>query len=125
MVTRLDRLARSGGDLYAILTQLEAKGVGFRCLQQGDVNTTTSTGKLVLAILEAVAAFENDIRAERQRDGIEKAKAERPEVYRGRRPTVDREAILKLAGEGVGVSAIAKQLGYGRSSVNRALGRQR
>ena len=39
----------------------------------GAVDTTTSTGKLVLAILGAVAEFETDIRKERQKDGIEKA----------------------------------------------------
>src|SRR5437764_17824 len=35
VVTRLDRLARSAADLHAVVSQLNAKGVGFRCLQQG------------------------------------------------------------------------------------------
>ena len=55
LVTRLDRLARSGGDLQNIVNRLNAKGVGFRCLQQGAVDTTTGMGKLVLGILGAVA----------------------------------------------------------------------
>lgn len=121
VVTRLDRLARSAGDLHTIVNQLNTKGVSFRCLQQGAVDTTTSTGKLVLGILGVVAEFENDIRRERQLDGIAKVKAEHPERYRGRRPTVDMEAIRKLHAEGVGPSAIAKQLGYGRMTVWRAL----
>jgi DNA invertase Pin-like site-specific DNA recombinase len=63
------------GDLHRIIEQLNAAGVMFRCLQQGGVDTAaTSTGKLMLAILESVAEFENDIRRERQRDGIERAK---------------------------------------------------
>ncbi|RVT93420.1 recombinase family protein [Sphingomonas crocodyli] len=121
VVTKLDRLARSGRDLYLIVDQLSSKNVGFRCLSQGAVDTTTPMGKLVLGILGAVAEFELDIRQERQRDGIERAKRERPEVYRGRRPTVDQEAIRKLRAEGVGPSAIAKKLGYGRMTVYRAL----
>lgn len=121
VVTRLDRLARSGGDLYSIVNRLNAKGVAFRCLQQGAVDTTSSMGKLVLGILGAVAEFETDIRRERQRDGIERTKAANPERYRGRRPTVDREAIRALAAQGIGPTAIAKQLGYGRRTVYRAL----
>ena len=75
VVTRLDRLARSGRDLHDIIAQLSVKQVGFRCVQQGAVDTTTSMGKLILGILGAVAEFETDIRKERQREGIERAKA--------------------------------------------------
>ena len=46
LVTRLDRLARSTQDLHNILAKLEGKGVGFRCLSQSGVDTTTSTGKV-------------------------------------------------------------------------------
>lgn len=69
VVTRLDRLARSGRDLHDIIAHLSAKRVGFRRLQQGAVDTTTSMGKLILGILGAVAEFEIDIRKERQREG--------------------------------------------------------
>jgi DNA invertase Pin-like site-specific DNA recombinase len=124
IVTRLDRLARSGKDLYEIVDQLSAKGASFRCLQQGAVDTTTSMGKLVLGILGAVAEFEKDIRAERQAEGIAKVKEAHPERYRGRRPTVDKEAIRALAGQGMGATAIAKQLGYGRRTIYRALEEQ-
>ena len=125
IVTRLDRLARSGADLYGIVGRLNAKGVAFRCLQQGAVDTTTSMGKLVLGILGAVAEFETDIRKERQRDGIAKVKETHPERYRGRRPTVDQEAIRKLHAEGLGPTAIAKKLGYGRMTVWRVLNLKR
>jgi DNA invertase Pin-like site-specific DNA recombinase len=121
MVTRLDRLARSGADLYAIVARMNAKGVSFRCLQQGAVDTTSSMGKLVLGILGAVAEFETDIRKERQRDGIDRAKTEHPERYRGRRPKLDPEVIRRLAAEGLGPSAIAEQLGCSRMSVHRVL----
>lgn len=119
LVTRLDRLARSGGDLQNIVNRLNAKSVGFRCLQQGAVDTTTGMGKLVLGILGAVAEFEADIRKERQLEGIAKAKA--AGVYKGRKPSVDVDAVKALKVSGKGPAEIAKELGIGRASVYRAL----
>jgi DNA invertase Pin-like site-specific DNA recombinase len=119
IVTRLDRLARSGSDLQNIVTRLNTKGVGFRCLQQGAVDTTTGMGKLVLGILGAVAEFEADIRKERQLEGI--AKAKEAGVYKGRKPTVNVEAVKALKVSGKGPAEIAKELGIGRASVYRAL----
>ncbi len=119
VVTRLDRLARSGKDLHNIIDQLQSKKVGFRCLQQGAVDTTTSMGKLVLGILGAVAEFETDIRKERQREGIEKAK--RRGVYKGRPASIDANKVQALKAAGMGASAIASELGIGRASVYRLL----
>lgn len=120
VVTRLDRLARSAGDLHALVSQLSRKGVGFRCLQQSGVDTTTSAGKLLLSMLAAVAEFETDIRKERQREGIDRAKA--AGVYKGRKPSVDTAAVRQLREQGVSPTLIAKQLRIGRASVYRALG---
>lgn len=120
IVTRLDRLARSVGDLKDIVRRLEAKGVGFRCLQQSEIDTTTSTGRLMLNILGAIAEFEGDLRRERQRDGIEAAKAKG--VYKGRPRSIDAASVKALRGEGIGPAEIARRLGIGRASVYRALG---
>jgi DNA invertase Pin-like site-specific DNA recombinase len=117
VVSRLDRLARSIIDLRKIIDRLTAKGVGFRCLQQGAIDTTRSDGRLLLNILASFAEFETDIRRERQADGIAKAKAEGK--YRGRPATIDAAAIAQLEAEGMGASAIAKHLGIGRASVYR------
>jgi DNA invertase Pin-like site-specific DNA recombinase len=119
VVTRLDRLARSSNDLHNIIKRLVDKKVQFRCLQQSGVDTDSNTGKLMLAILGAVAEFETDIRKERQREGIDKAKA--AGVYKGRKPSADVDAIRQLKAQGVGPSAIAKQLKLGRTTVYRAL----
>jgi len=119
VVTRLDRLARSSNDLHNIIARLTGKGVKFRCLQQSGVDTDSGMGKLVLAILGAVAEFETDIRRERQREGIEKAKE--AGVYKGRKPSVDAAKVRELREAGMNPSAIAKELGVGRTSVWRAL----
>lgn len=119
VVSRLDRFARSTQDLHNLLGALEAKGVGFRCLAQSGVDTTTPTGKLTLSILGAVAAFEADLRAERQADGIARAKQEGR--YKGRSASIDYAKVKKLNGQGISPTEIASLLGIGRTSVYRAL----
>jgi DNA invertase Pin-like site-specific DNA recombinase len=120
VVTRLDRLARSVIDLHQIIAELSSKGVGFRVLQQSGIDTTTSTGKLTMGILAAVAEFEADIRAERQRDGIEAAKAKG--VYKGRKPSVDAEEIKQALAAGERPADVARRLGCARSTVYRLAG---
>lgn len=121
IVTRLDRLARSVADLFAIIETLQAKGVAFRCLQQSGVDTDSSTGRLMMAILGAVAAFEADIRKERQMEGIAKAKA--AGVYKGRKPIIDGEKVKQLHKDGMRPADIARKLKIGRASVYRYLER--
>lgn len=119
IVTRLDRLARSMLDLKQIVAGLASKGVTFRCLQQGAIDTTRSDGKLLLNILASFAEFETDLRRERQRDGIDKAKA--AGVYKGRPVSIEGDRIRAMHAEGTGPAAIARALGIGRASVYRHL----
>lgn len=119
VVTRLDRLARSVGDLHRIIETLNAKQVGFRCLNQSGVDTSSSTGKLMLAILGAVACFESDIRAERQAEGVAKARA--AGRYKGRKASIDPARVKELHQSGLGPAAIAREMKIGRASVYRAL----
>ena len=120
MVTRLDRLARSVIDLHQIVARVTAKGVAFRALQQSGIDTSTSVGKLTMGVLAAVAEFETDIRAERQRDGIDAAKAKG--VYQGRPATVDAAGIKAALAAGERPAALAKRLGVARSTVYRLAG---
>lgn len=119
MVTRIDRLARSIGDLQDIVRELRAKGVSLKATEQ-PIDTSTAAGKAFLDMLGVFAEFETNIRRERQLEGIAKAKAEG--VYKGRKPSIDAEAVTALKAQGVGASEIAKRLGIGRASVYRILG---
>lgn len=118
LVTRLDRFARSSVDLHNMVRALEDKGVGFRCIEQSGVDTTTSSGKLMLSMLGAVAEFETAIRRERQQEGIEKAKA--AGVYRGRKARIDPERVRQMLSEGMKPGQVAKALGCSRMTVHRA-----
>jgi DNA invertase Pin-like site-specific DNA recombinase len=56
-VTKLDRLARSVGDLLGILGRLEAKKVSLRVLSMSGtqaLDTAASTGRLMLSVIGAV-----------------------------------------------------------------------
>ena len=66
------------------------------------------------------AEFETNLRRERQLEGIAKAKA--AGVYKGRPASINADEVRRLKGEGMGPSAIAKQLKIGRASVYQVLG---
>jgi DNA invertase Pin-like site-specific DNA recombinase len=70
-------------------------------------------------MLSVFAAFETDVRRERQTEGI--ARAKRAGVHRGGVPRPDRERVHALKSEGRGPAAIARELGMARSSVYRLL----
>lgn len=118
MVTRVDRLARSIGDLQDIVRALKAKGVSLKATEQ-PIDTSTAAGKAFLDMLGVFAEFETNLRRERQIEGIAKAKAKG--VYRGRKPSVDVARIRELKAAGMGPSEIATTVGVGRASVYRAL----
>jgi DNA invertase Pin-like site-specific DNA recombinase len=119
MVTRIDRLARSVRDLEAIVEVVRTRGAFLRATEQ-PVDTSTAAGKAFLQMLGVFAEFETALRRERQMEGIAKAKIQG--VYKGRKASVDVDAVRALRDQGVGASEIAKRLGIGRASVYRALG---
>jgi DNA invertase Pin-like site-specific DNA recombinase len=118
MVTRIDRLARSIGDLQDIVRAVRAKGASLRATEQ-PIDTTTAAGKAFLDMLGVFAEFETNLRKERQAEGIAKAKA--AGVYKGRPPSIDVMKIRDLKRKGLGASEIAKVLKIGRASVYRSL----
>src|SRR5258705_7772080 len=118
MVTRIDRLARSIGDLQDIVRAVKAKGATLTATEQ-PIDTSTAAGKCFLDMLGVFAEFETNLRKERQLEGIADAKARG--VYRGRKPSIDPRKIKQMKVDGIGPSTIAKTLKIGRASVYRAL----
>ena len=118
VVTRLDRLARSISDLITISQALEAKGAALQVLHQ-NIETETPAGCLFFAIMGAIGQFETELWRERQMEGIAKARA--GGVYKGRQRQVALGEVRALREQGLGASAIARQLGCSRKTVYRAL----
>jgi DNA invertase Pin-like site-specific DNA recombinase len=118
MVTRIDRLARSIGDLQDIVRAVKARGASLKATEQ-PIDTSTAAGKCFLDMLGVFAEFETNLRRERQLEGIADAKARG--VYKGRKPSIDPAKVRQMKADGMGPSAIAKALKIGRASVYRAL----
>jgi DNA invertase Pin-like site-specific DNA recombinase len=122
VVTKIDRLARSTSDLYCIVTALADKGVVFKVIDDPSIDTSSRTGKLIMGILALIAEFENDIRRERQMDGIKKAR-ERG-IQFGRKPLLVPDTIKnvkKLRKAGKTVPEIMRLTHLSKASVYRAL----
>jgi DNA invertase Pin-like site-specific DNA recombinase len=121
VVTRLDRLARSTLHLCQIASQLKRKGVNL-CVLDQNINTSDATGRLLFNMLGAIAQFETEIRAERQMDGIIKAKQRG--VRFGRRKTLSSEQIGELRNRrkgGVLIKTLMKDYNLSKATVYRYL----
>ena len=118
-VTKLDRLARSVGDLMRIVDLLAEKGASLRVLN-AHIDTSNASGKAFLGMLAIFAEFETNLRRERQLEGIAKAKADGR--YKGRPASIDADQVRQLKGDGKGATEIARAMGVGRASAYRLLG---
>jgi DNA invertase Pin-like site-specific DNA recombinase len=118
MVTRIDRLAYSIDDLQNIVRAINAKGASLKATQQ-PIDTSTAAGQAFLEMLGVFADFEMNLRKERQREGIAKARAEGR--YKGRPTSIDFSKVHELKAQGMGVTDIAKEMKIARASVYRAL----
>ena len=114
--TRTDRVARSVLDLQLIVKELTEKGVSLTATEQ-PISTKDATSKCFLDMLSVFAEFETNLRKERQMDGIKANK----DKFKGRGQTIDIDKIKALKGQGMGATAIAKEMGIDRTSVYRLL----
>lgn len=121
VVTRLDRLARSTRHLCQIAAELHRKQVHLQVLDQ-HLDTGDATGRLLFHMLGAIAQFETELRAERQMDGIRKAKAQG--VRFGRTRLLNTEQIGELRQrrqQGVLIKTLMHDYRLSKASVYRYL----
>lgn len=120
VITRLDRFARSLEHALSLERKIAERGASLKILDP-NIDTGTPTGRLIFSMIGAIAEFERQIMLERQREGIQKARAEGK--YKGRAPTARAKAteIKTLRDQGIGAAEIARRLKIGRASVYRVL----
>jgi DNA invertase Pin-like site-specific DNA recombinase len=118
IVVKLDRLGRNTRDVLNLVHELEEKGASLRVLEPA-IDTGGPMGRMVLTVLGMVAEMELGFIRDRQRAGIDAAKAKG--IYKGRPVTFDRARIVSLRKEGMGASDIAKAVGCKRGNVYKAL----
>lgn len=118
VVTRLDRLGRDTRDVLNLIHECEQRQA-FVTVLDPHISTRGEMGHIVLTVLGMVATMKRRFIKERQREGIERAKAKG--AYRGGHPRLDRKRIAALRDEGFGPAAIAKAVGCSRMQVYRIL----
>ena len=125
VVTKLDRLARSLPDARAIADELTARQV--RLNLGGSVYDPTDAVGRLFNVLAMVAEFESDLIRLRTREGMKVAKAKGH--LRGKKPKLTRRQeahlVSLLASGEYSTAEVAELFGVGRSTVYRAIERQR
>ena len=120
----MDRLARNLDDLRSIVRKLTAKGVEV-CFVKEQLTFTgedTAVANLLLSVMGAFAEFERSLIRERQREGIELAKARG--AYRGRRRSLSDDQVAELrrrVEDGVPKAVLARELGVSRETLYQYL----
>ena len=124
VVWRLDRLGRSMPHLVALVEDLLGKGIGFRSLQDGAIDTTTASGELMFNIFSSLAQFERRLIQERTQAGLAAARARGR--LGGRRPIPPDDPRVVTAkrlhkDRGLSIDQICKMLGISRPTFYRYL----
>lgn len=116
LVWKLDRLSRSMKDLVSTLDRMGELGIDF-VSYQNNMDTTTSTGKLIFHVLGAVAEFEREIISERIKAGLRNAKSKGKKLGR---PSVQKfllDKAKKMRQEGMTYQSIGQKLGVHYSTI--------
>jgi DNA invertase Pin-like site-specific DNA recombinase len=118
VVTRVDRLGRDTRDVLNIVHDCDRRQA-FVTVLEPHVSTRGEVGRIVMTVLGMVAQMERRFIKDRQREGIEKAKAKG--TYRGGVRRIDRAEVELMHAKGDGPSAIASALGCSRMQIYRIL----
>src|ERR1700686_4395227 len=120
-VTRIDRLARSTFDLFAIVKRIVDSKAQFRSLAEPWADTGTSTGRLMLAVLGGLADVERDLIRTRTAEGRSRAKALGKQMGRppALTPAQQKEATRRRA-QGATLQELADSYDRSISTMGRA-----
>lgn len=125
VITTLDRLGRSVGNMLTLAEELRTEDIALRVLNLGggDVNTSTPMGSMVFTVMAALAQMELEIKRERVLDSVSKRRAAGADL--GGRPRKITDSQLRnaahLVSADVPVAEVARNLGISRATLYRRL----
>jgi putative DNA-invertase from lambdoid prophage Rac len=118
VVSKLDRLGRDAIDILSTIKLLSERSIKVIVLQLGNTDLTSTTGKLLLTMLSAVAEMERSIIIERTQAGLARARAEGKKLGRRSKTTDEQKTeIRKRLSAGDSVSAVARDYGVSRATI--------
>lgn len=123
VITKLDRIGRSLVNVVDVLNTLTERGIQIRCLDQGEIDTTSANGKMLAGILAVLAQWESDMTRERTIEGLAAAKARHGGQLPTRGPSITADQIetaKRLAAEqDMSAARIAAVIGVSRATLYR------
>ena len=119
-VTRIDRLARSTFDLFAIVKRIVDTKAQFRSLAEPWADSTSSTGRLMLAVLGGLADVERDLIRTRTAEGKSRAKAQGKHMGRPLPSCPSSRKRPPTAARGATLQELARSYDVGISTIRRA-----
>jgi DNA invertase Pin-like site-specific DNA recombinase len=119
-VTRIDRLARSIFDLFTIIKAITDAGGQFRSLAEPMADTSTSTGRAMLAIIGALADVERDLIRTRTAEGRSRAKGRGQHMGRPSALTTQQQAEARQRlQDGATLQELADSYNVSKATVSR------
>jgi DNA invertase Pin-like site-specific DNA recombinase len=118
-VWSIDRLGRNTLEVLTVAEELRGRGVGLVSYREPAVDTTGATGRLVLELMAAFAAFERQRLSDRTRAGLRTAKRQGKQLGRPRKATIAQIQNLLVLNKG-SIAATARMLGVDPTTVSRA-----
>jgi DNA invertase Pin-like site-specific DNA recombinase len=119
-VTRIDRLARSTFDLFAIVKQIVDAGGQFCSLAEPWADTATSTGRLMIAVLGGLADVERDLIRTRTAEGRSRATARGQHMGRPPALTPQQQAEARQRRvDGATLKELAQSYNVGLATISR------
>ena len=117
-VTRIDRLARSTFDLFGIVKRIVDAKAEFRSLAEQWADSTSSTGRLMLAVLGGLADVERELIRTQTAEGRSRAKAQGKAMGRPPSPEQKKEAIRRRT-QGETLAELARSYNVSRAAISR------
>ena len=127
VIWRLDRLGRTAAGLCTLFEGLQERRVGLVSIKDS-LDLSTAAGRLMCNVIASVAQYDNEVRSERIRAGIDAAKAEgktwggRVEGSRNKTTEKKADSVRKLHEAGESISAISRTVGLSRPTIYSILG---
>lgn len=123
VITKLDRIGRSLVNLVDVVKLLGDRGVQIKCLDQGEIDTSTPNGKLIFHIMSALAEWEAAMTKERTIEGLVAARERHGGTLPVRGPSIKPDQVetarMLARTTDMSMQRIAEVIGVSRATLYR------